>query len=281
MVLAAAGLASGPSEAIIIYIQIRKVERGTMPFETARSQAHIASELVLPPPFSAVRLREVGDAFTHAKSVAGELGAGTLVYVGRFDLAEFAVVLEPDETLISSRRVFYAGMTALADALAAHAQPETSIVIDWPDSILVNHGLVGGGRLAWPEDISDNDVSPWLVFGGMIRTVSMTGAEPGLNPLVTALEEEGFTDLMSTHVVESFARNLMVAIDAWQESGFGAVQKSYLERMMREQGIRRDIDDNGDLLVRHVGKAEISRQKLLPHLAQTAWFDPKAKGPRT
>ena len=52
-------------------------------------------------------------------------------------------------------------------------------------------------------------VAPWLVFGGMVRTVSMTGNEPGLNPFVTALEEEGFTDTMSTQFVESFARNFM------------------------------------------------------------------------
>jgi len=252
-----------------------------MPFETARSQAHIASELVLPPPFCAVRLREVGDAFTHAISVADELGAGTLVYVGRFDLAEFAVVLEPDETLISARRAFYAGMTALADALAAHAQPETSIVIDWPDSILINQGLVGGGRLAWPQDVSENEVPPWLVFGGMIRTVSMTEAEPGLNPLVTALEEEGFTDLMSAHLVESFARHFMVAVDAWQESGFAAVAKSYLERVSRDPGLRRQIDDNGDLLVRRAGETDAMRLKLLPRLGQPEWFDPAARGPRS
>ena len=85
------------------------------------------------------------------QSIAAEHGAGTLVYVGRFDLAEFAVVLEPDEPLRIARRAFYAGMAALADALIAHAQPETAITIDWPDSISVNHGLVGGGRLAWPN----------------------------------------------------------------------------------------------------------------------------------
>src|SRR5207344_2904157 len=123
-----------------------------MPLETARSRTLQAPELVLPPPFSAVRLREVGDAFAHAISLAAEQGAGTLVYVGRFDLAEFAVVLEPDEPLLKARRVFYAGMAALGDALATYAQPETSIIIDWPDSILVNQGLVGGGRLAWPQD---------------------------------------------------------------------------------------------------------------------------------
>jgi biotin-(acetyl-CoA carboxylase) ligase len=253
-----------------------------MPLEIpARPRSPIAPELALPPPFSAVRLREVGDAFEHAISIAAEQGAGTLVYVGRFDLAEFAVVLEPDEPLLKARRVFYAGMAALADALATYAQPETSIVIDWPGSILVNRGLVGGGRLAWPQNVSEIETPPWLVFGGMIRTVSMTNAEAGLNPLVTALEEEGFTDVMSGHVVESFARHLMVALDSWQESGFAAVARSYLERLPREQGLRREIDDNGDLLIRRVGKFDVKREKFLPRLAQPAWFDPAAKGPRT
>lgn len=250
-----------------------------MALDTARSRT--SSELALPSIFSVVQLREVGDAFAHAISIAAAQGAGTLIYVGRFDLAEFAVVLEPDEPLLKARRVFYAGMAALADALSAHAQPETSIVIDWPDSIRVNGGLVGGGRLAWPEDTREIDTPPWLVFAGMIRTVSMTGAEPGLNPLVTALEEEGFTDLMSGHVVESFARHFMVAIDAWQESGFGVVTKSYVERLPHEQGLSRDIDDNGDLLIRRMGNAEITRKKFLPRLAEPAWFDPHSRGPRT
>jgi biotin-(acetyl-CoA carboxylase) ligase len=252
-----------------------------MPVETAPSRSRLASDLQLPPPFSAVRLREVGDAFAHAISIAAEQGAGTLVYVGRFDLAEFAVVLEPEEPLARARRAFYAGMAALADALATHAQPETSIIIDWPGSLLVNGGLVGGGRLAWPQAIGEDETPPWLVFGGMIRTVSMTGTEPGLNPLVTALEEEGFTDTMSSHLVESFARHFMVAVDAWQDSGFGAVAKSYLERLPREQGMRRDIDENGDLLVRRMGKAEVRRQKFLPSLDQPAWFDPATRGPRS
>ncbi len=250
-----------------------------MPLETR--DRPLAPELTLPPPFTLVRLRELGDAFAHATSIAPKQGAGTLVYVGRFDLAEFAVVLEPDEPLRLSRRVFYAGMAALADALTAHAQPETAITIDWPDSISVNLGLVGGGRLAWPKGISEDKTPPWLVFGAMIRTVSMGGAEPGLNPLVTALEEEGFTDAMSDQVVESFARHFMVAIDAWQEHGFGAVARSYLKRLPVEQGLRRDIDENGDLLLRRMAKAEVERKKFLSRLTAPAWFDPAAKGPRT
>ena len=240
----------------------------------------LSPELTLPPPFTLVRLRELGDAFAHAQSIAAEQGAGTLVYVGRFDLAEFAVVLEPDEPLAKARRSFYAGMAALADALAAHAQPETAIAIDWPDSLLVNGGLVGGGRLAWPKDVAEDETPPWLVFGAMIRTVSVSGDEPGLNPLVTALEEEGFSDAMSDKVVGSFARHFMVAIDGWQEKGFGAVAHSYLERLPRASGLRRDIDENGDLLTRRMGKVDVERQKFLPRLATSAWYDAAKRGPR-
>lgn len=250
------------------------------PSLNTRTRTQTEPELTLPPPFTAVRLREVGDAFAHAASIAAEQGAGTLVYVGRFDLAEFAVVLEPEEPLAQARRAFYAGMVALADALSAHAQPETTIGIEWPDSIAVNYGLVGGGRLGWPQGVAEDETPPWLVFGAMIRTVSMTGIEPGLNPLSTALEEEGFSDVLPNEVIESFARNFMVAFDAWQENGFNAVAKNYLARLPLENGARRDIDDNGDLLIRRMGKAEPERKALLPLLKTPAWLDAKTKGPR-
>ena len=51
-----------------------------MPLETrSRSRAPFAPELILPPPFTLVTLREVGDAFAHAVTIAPEHGAGTLV----------------------------------------------------------------------------------------------------------------------------------------------------------------------------------------------------------
>jgi biotin-(acetyl-CoA carboxylase) ligase len=239
----------------------------------------LAPALSLPPAFRLVTLREVGDAFAHATANAAELGAGALVYVGRFDLAEFAIVLEPEEPLRSARRAFYAGMAALTDALAAYAPPEKPIAIDWPDAIHVDLGLVGGGQLTWPKG-PDEERPEWLVFGGMIRTVSMAEAEPGLRPLSAALEEEGFTNTGSGQLVESFARHFMLHVDAWQEQGFAAVARSYLARLESEKGVRRDIDDNGDLLVRRMGKAEVERRRLVPALATPTWLDPATRGPR-
>ena len=244
-----------------------------------RAGNSVLSALDLPPPYRLISLREVGDAYVHAQQVAAEEGAGTLVHVGRFDMAEFAVVLEPDEPLRTARRAFYAGMNAMTDALIAHAPPEKPIVIDWPDALRVDGGLVGGGRLAWPKGAGEDDVPDWLVFSGMIRTVSMT-EEAGLHPLETALDQEGFEEHGASALVESFARHLMVAIDAWEQDGFGAVMKEYLSRLSPEKGARRDIDENGDLLLRWIASNQAERRALVPALEAPSWYDARRGGPR-
>src|SRR3974377_978196 len=119
--------------------------------------------LDLPPAFRLVSLREVGDAFAHAMCVAAQEGAGTLVYVGRFDLADLAVVLEPQESLRAARRALYAGLVALGDALVALAPPQVPLTYVWPDAISVDGALVGGGRLGWPNGADDDMPPDWLV----------------------------------------------------------------------------------------------------------------------
>ena len=247
-----------------------------------RAPLHTSAKpaLDLPPPFRLTTLREVGDAFAHAVSVAADEGAGTLVHVGRFDLSELAVVLEPEEPLATARRALYAGLIALADALAVHAPPEKPIGFDWPDAVRVDGGLVGGVRLAWPQGADEREPPEWLVFGAMIRIVSLGDEETGVRPLSSALEEEGFDDLGSGALVESFARHLMVAIDTWQEQGFGEIAKSYLARLSPEKGLRRDIDEMGDLLVRRIGKTETERRSLVQALTVPSWLDPATGGPR-
>lgn len=246
-----------------------------------RNSSMPAQDILLPPAFRLVTLREVGDAFAHAKANAASEGAGTLVYVGRFDLVEFAVVLEPDEPLWQARRAFYAGMVALMDALAVNAPPEKPMNIDWPDTVRVDTGLVGGGRLAWPDNADENEPPEWLVFGAMIRTVSMAEGDAGLRPLSAALEEEGFGDVTAGELVEAFSRHFMSAIDTWGEKGFDAIAREYLPLLPGESGVKRSIDENGDLLIRRMGKTEIERRELLPMLLNPSWYDPKAGGPRT
>ena len=235
-------------------------------------QTPYAPALDLPPLFRLVTLREVGDAVAYARAHAAELGAGTLISVGRFDVAEFAVIFEPDEPLALSWRALYAGMAALAHAMAMIAPPAKPIVIEWPDAIRVDGGAVGGGRLAWPDGAQTAAPPPWLVFGAVIRMVSMGGDAVDARPAATALEEEGFGVVGASRLVESFARHLMRVIDHWRDAGFSAVADEYVSRVERSEGVRHDIGDNGDLLVRRVGRP-LERYRLKPKLMVPSWLD--------
>ena len=227
-----------------------------------------------------MRLRESRDAFAHAIDIAEASGAGTLTYVGRFDLAEFAIVLEPGEPLRTARRAFYAGMVALSDALRAYAPPNKQVAIAWPDAIRVDGRLVGGGRLAWPSSAREDEPPRWLVFGAMIRTVAVTDEEDGVHPLASALDQEGFGEAGAIQVTESFARHLMRALDVWQTGGFEGVAREFLSRLSREPQTTYAIADDGDLVTRRIRTSISDRHDLRKGLLSPSWLDPELGGPR-
>jgi hypothetical protein len=246
----------------------------------SRGRAPYGRSLDLPPPFRPIALREAGDAFAHACAIAGAEGAGTLVHVGRFDLAELAVVLEPDAPLRAARRALYTGLCALGDALAALAPPEKPISFDWPDAIRVDGGLVGGARVAWPQGADESAPPDWLVLGAMIRIAPAHDGEPGLAPFATTLAEEGFGEFDSDRFIEGFARHLMANIDAEHEHGFGETARRYLARVPPVAGRSLQIDAQGDLLVRSKKGRAFKRHALLSKLCAPSWLDPQKRAPR-
>ena len=142
-----------------------------MPLATHSPMRRPKPALDLPPPFRLVTLREVGDAFAHATAIAAEEGAGTLVYVGRFDLAEFAVVLEPEEPLRTARRAFYAGMAALADALRRMRRRRSRSPSTGPTPSASTAGWSAAAGSPGRDGADEDEPPAWLVFGAMIRTV--------------------------------------------------------------------------------------------------------------
>lgn len=239
-------------------------------------------QLDLPPGYTLVPLREYGDAFVHGCRIAAETGAGTLVWVRRYDLVEFAVVLEPDEPLKSARRGFFAGMNAIADAIAAHCPPERQVGFVWPDTIMFDGGLLGGGRLGWPENCLEDDVPEWLVFGVILRAADMAHVEEAVAAGSVALLREGFEMVETEAIVGSFARHLMTAFDSWNERGFDPIARDYLARLSEEKksGERRGIDINGDLLIKPDATARPLRTSFVDSLAKVAWYDPEYRAPK-
>jgi len=238
--------------------------------------------LDLPPGYTLVALRELGDAFAHGCEIATEAGAGTLVWVRRYDLVEFAVVLEPDEPLRSARRAFFAGMNALADAIAAHCPPEREVTFDWPDAIRFDAGLLGGGRLGWPAECTEDGIPEWLVFGVILRAADMAHVPEVQAASGVSLLGEGFEMVETDAIIESFARHLMTAFDRWKERGFEAIAQDYLERLPKSKaGEISGIDVNGDLLVSlPVGGGAPARDSLVDALGRATWYDAQARGPK-
>jgi biotin-(acetyl-CoA carboxylase) ligase len=235
----------------------------------------------LPPSYRLVVLREREDAFRHACSLASQAGAGTLVWARRFDLVEFAVVLEPEEPLASARRAFFAGMNALADAVGSACPPDKPVEFDWPGTLLFDRARLGGGRLGWPPACREEETPDWLVFGAMLLASKHGFGDPGLTPDSTSLEDE---DCEFSHeaLIESFARNLMRAFHIWNEQGFAPLAADYLARLAILDGMQgsADVAENGDFILKRAGSSESERVAFLPTLAQAAWLDRTTGRPR-
>lgn len=233
----------------------------------------------LPPPFDVIRLREREDAFAVACVRAEERGAGSLFTVGRFDLLEFAVVLEPDEPLRTARRAFFVCMNALADAIGANAPPQKPVSFAWPDVVRFDEARLGGARLGWPADCAEDDVPAWLVFAPMLIASKMLGDEAGFTPETTALDEEELDG--GAPFLASFARHLMFGMDLWAARGFAPIAETYLASLKRDRaGDTLRLDENGDLLIGNPVRKGEERHPLLAGLAKADWFDPAKGAPR-
>jgi hypothetical protein len=112
----------------------------------------------------------------------------------------------------------------------------------------------------------------------MIRSAIMEAGEPGDRPNSVSLEDEGFDELGSGRLVETFARHFMIWVDTWQQDGFRPVAEHYLERLAAEEPVERSIDGYGDLLTRKKGKLDTKKERLVSALEKREWYDAESRG---
>lgn len=241
--------------------------------------SHISARpLVLPPGFSIVMLDEPGAAVGHAQNIARQAGAATLVCVRRADMIELAIVLEPDSALPLAQQAHYMSMNALADALASHCPPEMGVAFGWPDALVLDGALIGGGQTSWPPDTADDAVPDWLVFGGMIRLSPRLDFEELPGRRSVALNEIGLDEIDPCVIVESFAHHLMHGVSIWHEQGLAAVHARWCARYPDAGLSPCQLTQQGDLL-EDQGTVKV-RHSLADALVQRAWYDPVHKEPR-
>lgn len=202
------------------------------------------AEPQLPPLLSSHPVDPPGDPFVAAVRGAGEgrLGAGDLLWARAAARAELALVLEPDVACERSIEMGPLLWVAVVDGLAASMPPKTSLLLRWPDIVLVNGGAAGQLRFASAPAVA-GEVPAWLVIGVSLQLASISELrEPGEAVDRTSLVEEGGGELTSGRLIESIAAHILTWINIWQDEGFRPVHDAWVGRVEGH---------DGNALVRH------------------------------
>lgn len=223
------------------------------------------AEPSFPPLFTGVRTPVGVDPLAKAAAAAGApdgVAAGTLFWSDRDDALDAALALAPENALGDAMAMVFAVANGLGDAIGALTPPEVALTWEWPDIVKVNGARCGTVR-AEAAGRDPEATSPWLVVGVTIQIAARSDAEPGRDPSVTALIEEGCADLTRQRLLESWSRHSLVWINRWLDDGFRPLHDAWVARVERRgetvdlayAGARREglflgLDERGGMLMK-------------------------------
>ena len=162
--------------------------------------------------------------------VAGACGAADVLWSRNTEVADCAIVLEPDVALARCQQLVPMTMVAVAEALAVLCPPKVAVEFGWPGDILVNGATAGDVRLAAATCASE-DVPQWLVIGMRLQLLhGDKDYEPGERLDVTCLAEEGAETISRSDVLASLASHWMARLNRWQDDGFRPLHDQWLYR---------------------------------------------------
>jgi len=232
----------------------------------------MTGDSALPPIYRSVDLAADADVRAEARRRA-EAGCepATILRADRDDRMVAAVVLVPEEPLVSALLVFHVAVVGLGDALGALMPAGVDVAFAWPGKVLANTAAVGEIRLDAPAGVAMGDVPPWLVVSAEVAIARIGGEDPeALDLSVTSLEDEACFGVGSRDVLAAFARHFLAWVNRWQDDGFEPVRASLLHRTTdhgkeitveiggnRLAGTHAGFDDSGGLILESKGKRQV------------------------
>jgi BirA family transcriptional regulator, biotin operon repressor / biotin---[acetyl-CoA-carboxylase] ligase len=194
-----------------------------------------------PPLLSGVAVTGAEDPFDTARAMAA-LGCdgGTIVYNLQADRLRAAMVFAPEVPLEDAMAMLPVCGVGFQNALGALAPPEVAVHLGWDGAIRVNGAHCGWLRVA-ASGTDPSQVPDWLVVGLEVPLLR-TGRDPGADPDVTALYEEGCAEVEATALLESWARHCLVWINRWSEEDNAALHGEWMGLV---QGVGELIENNG------------------------------------
>ena len=200
---------------------------------------HKPGDPTFPPLMTGIGISAPDETFSYARNGARNrsLVAGHVVWARNTSVMDWAIVLEPDVPLRSAMQMAPLALVAAGDCIGALTPPQVGLMFHWPDQILVNGGKAGHIEVA--ASTTDPDTVPdWLVVRTAVRLQRDDRVEPGDNPGITSLDEEGCPDLTRTSMVESYSRHFLTWLNTWTDDGFHPVHSAWL---YRAHGLKEEI----------------------------------------
>lgn len=185
------------------------------------------TEPILPPLLNAVQSEAPFESAINNVQIR-KAGAGDLLWSKDQKRVKFAIILEPDVSTEKAVEMLPLTLVALGDCLGVVVPPQVGVQFRPPLQATVNAGIVGGVEAAMAETKSVSDIPDWLVVGievGLAR--QNDDAEPGLDPDITTLDEEGCEDLDRNKFIETFARHFLSWMAIWDDDGFAPIARSW------------------------------------------------------
>jgi len=185
------------------------------------------ADLILPPMLNAI---EADKPFATAiKQVRNrQSGAGDLFWTPDKCVADFAIILEPEVDRKRSLEMLPLAMLALSDCLAILLPPQVAVQFRGSNQIAVNGGVAGGVTAGIAKTAGDKNTPDWLVLSikiGLSRGDKQ--GDPGLEPDITTLDEEGWEDPDPNKFIETYARHFLSWMAAWSDDGFAPVVRAW------------------------------------------------------
>lgn len=187
----------------------------------------MTSELILPPLLNAIKTSDPTNTAI-SQVVAEKSGAGDLYWWQSSDKVHLAIVLEPeiDQNLVAEMLPLV--LVALSDCLAVLLPPQVSVQFRDEQFITVNGGVAGRVYATMAEPHDPAHPPSWLVVSVEISTRhNLDNGDPGLQPDITSLSEEGWQEPDNRKLIETFARHFLSWMVAWQDDGFASVKRAW------------------------------------------------------
>lgn len=183
----------------------------------------------LPSVYDLIVLAGERDPVARATELARERVAdGTLLWADRPDLLSLALLLEPEQDLAATCRVWHTFVVAVGDALGGLTAAAYPLHFRFPDKLLFDGFELARVRCVWPEGTGPGDVPPWVVFGleAQVHEPVESGVQPGRITLVGAGAAEP-----SARFVEAVARQFLYWLERLERQGFEVVRKVWNQRL--------------------------------------------------